>query len=127
GPERVAEEARYLRHVRGPRRPEECAGIGHRVAVPADLAGLGGEKTKEHAEQRRLPGADATGEDGECAALEAQPHVADAVSVRQACRLERPQIPSRPPRRRRECTAEQQRCTSDEAFGGYARRLAPHE
>ena len=38
--QRIAEEARDLRHVRAPRRDEEGRGVFDLLAVPADLAGV---------------------------------------------------------------------------------------
>ena len=75
--ERVAEEPRHLRDIRGPRRHEERRRIGDEAAVPADVPGLAREEAKEHAQERRLPRADAAGHHREGPALDRERDVRD--------------------------------------------------
>ena len=76
--QRIAEEARDLRHVRAPRRDEEGRGVFDLLAVPADLAGVARQQAEQDAEQRRLARADAPGDDRELAAPQRQRDVLDA-------------------------------------------------
>jgi hypothetical protein len=70
--ERLAEQPRHLREIRGPGRHEHAGRVGHRGAVPPDRAGVGADQAQQGPQQGRLARPDRAGDHDQFAAADHQ-------------------------------------------------------
>ena len=79
--QRLAEQARHLRHVGGAGRHEHLRRVVDQLAVPAQLAVVERRQAEQAAQQGGLAGADRAGDGGERAARHGEVDVVDAAAA----------------------------------------------